>query len=195
VSDEASVAAAFATARRQFGTPYVLVNNAGQSYNAAFSDTPREEWDRILNVNLTGTFLCIQQVLPSMLDARQGRIINIASTAGMKGYSKTSAYCASKHGIVGLTRSLAVETAKLGVTVNAVCPGYTHTGMAKQAIDNLVKGRGITEDEAQKMLVRGIPRGVLTTPEEVANAVAWLCSPHAGAITGQTIAVAGGEVM
>ena len=194
VREADSVAEAFEAARQRFGDPYVLVNNAGQADSAPFMDTSRELWDRMLAVNLTAHYLCIQQALPAMIAARAGRIINIASTAGLRGYSKTAAYCASKHGVVGLTRALALETAKLGITVNAVCPGYTETDMAQAAVDNLVVALGKTPDEARQMLVRVIPRGTLIQPAEVANAVGWLCSPGATAITGQAIAVAGGEV-
>jgi NAD(P)-dependent dehydrogenase (short-subunit alcohol dehydrogenase family) len=130
-----------------------------------------------------------------MLAGRSGRIINIASTAGLKGYHRMAAYCASKHGMIGLTRALAVETAKKGVTVNAVCPGYTDTGMAQQAVDGIAAGRGVTRQEALATLEKLSPLGRLATTDEVANAVAWLCSPGATAITGQAIAVAGGEVM
>jgi NAD(P)-dependent dehydrogenase (short-subunit alcohol dehydrogenase family) len=195
VSDAASVAAAFDAAREEFGAPYILVNNAGQSDAAAFDETTMAMWNRMLTVNLTGTFLCTQQVTAAMRAAQEGRIINIASTSGLKGYSHTTAYCASKHGVVGLTRALAAETAKHGLTVNAVCPGYTDTDMFHTAVHNLMNNIGKTEEEARKMLVRSSPRGVVTTPAEVANTVAWLCSPEATAITGQAIAVAGGEVM
>ena len=194
VGDECSVADAFHAARQHFGDPYVLVNNAGQADSAPFMQTSRALWDRMLAVNLTAHYLCIQQVLPRMLEARAGRIINIASTAGLKGYTKTVAYCASKHGVVGLTRALALETAKLGITVNAVCPGYTETDMAQLAVDNIVAALGRTPEEARQMVARVIPRGTMIHPAEVANAVAWLCSPGASAITGQAIAVAAGEV-
>lgn len=194
VADEASVAEAFAAVRGQLGDPAVLVNNAGQSAGFAFGETTREVWDRMLAVNLTGTFLCTREVVPAMVQARSGRIINIASTAGLKGYSHTAAYCAAKHGVVGLTRALAMETAKQGITVNAVCPGYTDTDMARSAIDNLVRA-GRSEDDAMKAITRVMPIGRLIQPEEVASAVGWLCAPEAAAVTGQCIGVAGGEVM
>ena len=194
VADEASVTRAFGLVRETLGEPYALVNNAGQSAGVPFTETTRETWDRMIAVNLTGTFLCTQQVLPAMLAAGAGRIVNIASTAALKGYSHTSAYCAAKHGVVGLTRALAMETAKKGITVNAVCPGYTDTEMAASAIRNLVAA-GRTEEEATKAITRVMPIGRLIRPEEVASAVAWLCSDDAAAVTGQAIPVAGGEVM
>jgi NAD(P)-dependent dehydrogenase (short-subunit alcohol dehydrogenase family) len=195
VADEAAVERAFAASRERLGDAGVLVNNAGQAESSAFTDTSRELWDRMLAVNLTGTYLCSRQVLPAMLEACGGRIVNIASTAALRGYPKTAAYCAAKHGVIGLTRALALETAKSGVTVNAVCPGYTDTEMAQRAVDGVAAALGRTQDEARAMITRVNPLGRLIRPEEVAAAVAWLCSPEAAAITGQSILVAGGEVM
>jgi NAD(P)-dependent dehydrogenase (short-subunit alcohol dehydrogenase family) len=194
VTDTASIERAFAFAHAQSGAAYILVNNAGQADGAAATETTRELWDRMLAVNLTGTFLCTQQVLPAMLEARAGRIVNIASTAGLKGYTRITAYSASKHGVVGFTRALAVEVARSGITVNAVCPAYTETDMADRTIAAIAARSNSTPNEARQKLERLIPIGRLIRPEEVASTVGWLCSPAAAAITGQAIAVAGGEV-
>lgn len=196
VSNEDLMKDVFASAQHRFGAPYVLVNSIGRGDACEFAQTSREIWDRTLMVNLTGTFLCIQQVLPTMVANREGRIVNIASTAGLKGYKHLSAYCASKHGVIGLTRALAIEVAAAGVTVNAVCPTYTaDTGMCEQAIHGVMKSSNTDRAGAIKTLVRPIPRSSLVTTAEVVNAVMWLCSPNASAVTGQSIAVAGGEVM
>jgi NAD(P)-dependent dehydrogenase (short-subunit alcohol dehydrogenase family) len=194
VADEAAVEAAFRAARDRRGDPYVLVNNAGQALGAPLAETTVADWERMLAVNLTGTFLCTRAVLPAMTEARAGRIVNVASTAGLRGYPKTAAYTAAKHGVVGFTRALALETAKLGITVNAVCPGYTDTDMAADAVRNLMDALGKSEAEARQMIARVNPRGSLIRPEEVASAVGWLCLDAASGVTGQALAVAGGEV-
>jgi len=194
VADAASVAKAFARARALFGDPYVLVNNAGQAEGAPFADTPLALWNQLLAVNLTGAFLCAQQVVPAMLAAKSGRIVNVASTAGLRGYARIAAYCASKHGLVGMTRALALETAKHGITVNAVCPAYTETDMSERAISAVMTGTGKARAEAAAMVTRVIPRGTLIQPAEVASLVAWLCTPDASGVTGQALVVGGGEL-
>ncbi len=149
----------------------------------------------MLDVNLNGTFHCTQAALPGMLDAGWGRIVNVASTAALVGYRYVAAYCAAKHGVLGLTRALALEVATKGVTVNAVCPGYTDTDIVKDAVANIVAKTGRSEEEARRTLAAGNPQQRLIQVEEVANAVLWLCMPQSGAMNGQALAVAGGEVM
>ena len=196
VTDPADVQRAFAAAVARSGAVHILINNAGRSDVGLLADISLEAWEALMRVNLTGPFLCIQQVLPAMIVAGSGRIVTVASTAGLKGYAKVASYCASKHGVVGLTRALAAETARAGITVNAVCPGYTdETEMLQAAVENVRHLTGRTADEARAILTKQSPRGTLITPEEVAHTVAWLCSPGASAITGQSIAVAAGEVM
>ena len=195
VADAASVQAAFAHAREQQGLIAVLVNNAGQADSAPFAKTSLELWQRMLAVNLTGSFLCAQAALPDMLEAGWGRIVNIASTAGLKGYAYVSAYTAAKHGVIGLTRSLALELATKGITVNAVCPGYTETDILRDSIANVMKKTGRSEADARATFAAGNPQGRIVQPDQVADSVRWLCLPAAGAITGQAISVSGGEVM
>jgi 3-hydroxybutyrate dehydrogenase len=194
VTDEAAVGAAFAEARQAFGPIALLVNNAGAAESAPLVRTSLELFRRMLDVNLVGTFLCSRAALPDMLEAGFGRIVNVASVAGLKGAAYVSAYCAAKHGVVGLTRALALETASRGITVNAVCPSYTDTDMARGAIANIVAKTGRSAEEAERELVRKNPQARLIRPEEVAASVLWLCAPGSEAITGQTIAIAGGEV-
>jgi len=194
VSDGTSVTAAFSRAIANLGPAYILVNNAGTAKSKMFTQLTRDIWDEHITTNLTGTYLCTSEVLPGMIEAKEGRIVNVASTAGLRGYRTMAAYCASKHGIIGLTRSLALETAKQGITVNAVCPSYTDTFLTSLAVDNIVKSLNKTEIEAKGMLIGTIPRGRLITPEEVASAVSWLCSPSASGVTGIALPIAGGEV-
>lgn len=195
VADPVSVQEAFAHARVRFGRVDILVNNAGQAGSAPFMKTDDALWQRMLDVNLSGTFHCTRQVLPAMLQAGWGRIVNVVSTAGLTGYPYVSAYCAAKHGVIGLSRALALEVATKGVTVNAVCPGFTETDILKDAVANIVGKTGRTEEQARAELAGGNPQKRLVQPAEVANAVLWLCMPAAAAMNGQAIAVAGGEVM
>jgi len=195
VTDEASVQAGFQEAAQRFGRIDILVNNAGQAAPAPFGKTDAALWQRMLDVNLTGTFHCTQAALPGMLEAKWGRIVNVASTAGLVGYRYVSAYVAAKHGVIGLTRALALEVATKGVTVNAVCPGYTETDIVRDAVANIVARTGRSEAEARAELAAGNPQKRLVQSEEVAGTVAWLCLPESAAMNGQSIAVAGGEVM
>jgi len=189
------VARTFATLARDAGRIDILVNNAGIAASAALGDTDATLWESMLRVNLSGPMHCIQAAYPSLLEAPHGRIVNIASTAGLIGYADVSAYCASKHGLVGLTRALARELARTSITVNAVCPGYTDTEIVHEAVDAVAARSGKTRDDARALLAHRNPQRRLVAPGEVAATVAWLCLPEAQAITGQAIAVAGGEVM
>lgn len=195
VTDSEAVKKAFEHAVIRYGRVDILINNAGQASSAPFQKTDDRLWHQMLNVNLTGTFHCTQQVLPDMLQAGWGRIVNVVSTAGLTGYAYVTAYCAAKHGVIGLTRALALEVATKGVTVNAVCPGYTETDIVKDAVANIVNKTGRSEQQVTADLVDANPQKRLVQPLEVANAVVWLCQPSAGAMNGQAIAVAGGEVM
>ena len=194
VTNTASVKAAFATARRQFGPVHILVNNAGQAAAASFANTDETLWHRIIGVNLTGTYLCTREAVPDMLQAGFGRVVNIASIAGLRGAAYISAYATSKHAVIGFTRSLALEYATRNITVNAVCPGYTDTDIVQRAVDNIVKKTGRSASEALATLTATNPQGRLITPAEVSNTVLWLCRPGTESVTGQSIVIAGGEV-
>lgn len=190
-----SVVHAFGTARSRFGPVDILVNNAGQAQSAPFLKTDDALWQNMLAANLTGTFHCTHAALPDMLATGWGRVVNVVSTAGLTGYKYVSAYCAAKHGVIGLTRSLALEVATKGITVNAVCPGYTETEIVRQTIANIVAKTGRSEAAALAELTAGNPQKRLVQPEEVAHAVTWLCLPGSDAMNGQALAVAGGEIM
>jgi 3-hydroxybutyrate dehydrogenase len=195
VTDEAAVMEGLKSATERFGPVDVLINNAGAADSSPFTRTTPDAWRAMLDVNLTGVFLMSRAVLPGMVERGWGRIVSIASTAGLKGYAYVAAYCAAKHGVIGMTRSLALEVAQKGVTVNAVCPGYTETELLSESVENIVDKTGVSEDEARAQLLESNPQGRFVSPEEVAEAATWLMSSNAGAITGQAIVVAGGEVM
>ncbi|WP_242538954.1 SDR family NAD(P)-dependent oxidoreductase [Trinickia acidisoli] len=195
VTQPDAVADAFASARDALGPIDILVNNAGQAQAAPFGKTDLGLWQRMLDVNLTGVFLCTQAALPSMIERGFGRIVNVASTAGQIGYPYVTAYCAAKHGVIGLTRALALETATTGVTVNAVCPGYTETPLLQTSLDQVITKTGRSADDARAALQRANPQRRFIEPDEVAHAVLWLAMPESGSMTGQSISISGGEVM
>lgn len=191
VSDEAAIARAIAAAQ-----PIdILVNNAGIALSRPAVKLTLADWQHVLSINLTGAFIGCRLVLPSMIERGWGRIVNVASTAGLRPYLYTAAYCAAKHGLIGLTRALALETARNGVTVNAVCPGFTATDMAADAIAAIDAATSRGVEAARAALERFNPQHRLTEPDEVAAAVAFLCREEAHGITGQSIVIAGGEVM
>jgi 3-hydroxybutyrate dehydrogenase len=195
ISQQADVRRVFGQAKDRFGPVDILINNAGQAVSERFDKLDEAGWQQMIAVNLTGTFHCMQAALTDMLERRWGRIVNVASTAGLIGYPYVSAYCAAKHGVIGLTRALALETATKGVTVNAVCPGYTETEIVHEAIANITQKTGMSAEQAMAKLAGRNPQGRLIQPGEVADAVAWLCQPGAAGISGQAIPVDGGEVM
>ena len=194
VTDAASVTRAFAEVHAKGGALQALVNNAGAVETAPLAKTSLETWDRMLAVNLTGAFLCTQAALPPMLAARAGRIVNIASTAGQKGYAYCTAYAAAKHGVLGMTRSLALEVAAQGLSVNAVCPGYTDTAIVRDGVARIVAATGRSEGDAMATFSLASPLKRLVEPAEVAATVLWLCADAPAAFTGQAMSVSGGEV-
>jgi len=194
VTDAASVALAFAAVHAK-GPLHALVNNAGAVETGPLARLAHDAWDRMLAVNLTGVFLCTQAALPAMIAARTGRIVNIASTAGQKGYAYCTAYAAAKHGVLGLTRSLALEVAAQGIAVNAVCPGYTDTDIVRDGVARIVAATGREEADAMATFSKASPLQRLVEPDEVAATVLWLCGEAPAAFTGQAMSVSGGEVM
>ncbi|WP_440997231.1 SDR family NAD(P)-dependent oxidoreductase [Arhodomonas sp. SL1] len=195
VTDAGSVGRAFEEARAVHGPVGVLVNNAGAAKTAPFDRIEAGDWQSMLEVNLSGVFHCMQVALTDMRAVGGGRIVNVASTAGLKGYAYVAGYCAAKHGVIGLTRAVALELAREPITVNAVCPGYTDTELVSNALDTITAKTGRSREEALQEFVKVNPQRRLVRPEEVAETVSWLCRPNTAAVTGQAISVSGGEVM
>ncbi len=193
VTDEASVAALYETAEAARGPFDVVVANAGMSGSAPAAKTSLDDWRRTLDVNLTGAFLTVKPALAGMAARKAGRIVFVASTAGLKGYAYVAPYVAAKHGVVGLMRALAAENARTGVTVNAVCPGFVETDMLEESVARIVEKTGRSVEEARKSLASTNPQGRFIQPDEVAATVLWLASDAAGSVTGQAISVSGGE--
>lgn len=195
LADRASLAAALDAVRERVGTIDVLVNNAGVAESAPLERTTDALWDLAMEVNVRAAFALCRALVPSMLAAGFGRIVNVASNAGLTGYAYTTAYCASKHALVGLTRALALELARAPVTVNAVCPGWVRTRMTDDAARRIAEKTGRSDADAWRALETMSPQKRLVEPDEVAHVVAALCAPEARAINGQAIAIDGGQVM
>lgn len=190
-----SVAVAFDQARKLSGDPYILVNSAGGVDTAPFARTTPELWREMIDLNLTGVYFACQEVIPAMTRAESGRIVNVASTAGVRGYPYVSAYTAAKHGAVGLTKSLALETATKGVTVNAVCPGYTDTDLLTESAQKVADKTGSSVDRVLEAFKKANRQRRFVETHEVASAVAWLCMPEQRSVTGQTLLIDGGETL
>ncbi len=193
VTDEAAMAALYRKAETAHGPVDIVVANAGMAGSAPASRTTLDGWQRTLAVNLTGAFLTVKPALAGMAARKAGRIVFVASVAGLKGYAYIAPYVAAKHGVVGLMRALAAENAKNGVTVNAVCPGFVETDMLEESVSRIVEKTGRSAEETRAALVSTNPQGRFSQPQGVAAAVLWLCSQSAGSVTGQAISVSGGE--
>ena len=193
VTDEAAMTSLYETAEAERGPIDIVVANAGMSGSAPAHKTALGDWQRTIDINLTGSFLTTKPALAGMAARKAGRIIFIASTAGLKGYAYVAPYVAAKHGVIGLMRALAAETAKSGVTVNAVCPGFVETEMLEDSVQRIIEKTGRSDEQARASLASTNPQGRFIQPEEVAEAVLWLCGNAAQSITGQTISISGGE--
>ena len=194
VTDPVDVESLRQQARDKLGDVDVLVNNAGIAASAPLKAIDLELWNRIFAVNVTGTFLCTQAFVPAMVDRGWGRVVNVASVAGKVGAPYIAAYSASKHAVVGFTRSVAAEVAAKGVTVNAVCPGYVETDMSVETVERIMRKTGMSAEEARASIERVSPQGRLYTPEEVAYQVLSLCDRRAGGVNGQALVLDGGWV-
>lgn len=194
VTQPKAVGEAFASARKAVGEPAILVNNAGAVETAPFVNIDPDHWRRMIDVNLTGVYLCCREALPAMIKAGAGRIVNVSSTAGVAGHAYVVAYAAAKHGVIGLTRSLALETAEHGVTVNAVCPGYTNTDLLIESAKKVAEKSGRSVEEVMETFKQANPHGRLVQPEEVAQKVGWLCHADQARTTGQAIVIDGSEL-
>jgi NAD(P)-dependent dehydrogenase (short-subunit alcohol dehydrogenase family) len=198
ITSEQACAEMIAAARAAHGAIDIVISNAGGAMSAPFAKTTAAQWRDIVDVNLTGAFLTVQSALSDLVRATPGgavrRVVFIASTAGLKGYPYVAPYVAAKHGVVGLTRALALEYARTPVTVNAVCPGYVDTPLFEATLANIMAKTGRTRDQAHADLLKANPQGRVIAPSEVAETVLWLCSPAAGSVTGQAIAMSGGEI-
>ena len=195
VVDEASVGALAAEAVRLLGAVDILVNNAGIATSAPVKALERADWDRVHAVNATGTFLCTRAFLPAMAARGWGRVVNVASVAGLAAGPYLAAYAAAKHAVIGFTRAAAAEVASKGVTVNAVCPGYVDTPMTGQTVERVTEKTGLTAEAARAALAETSPQHRLFAPEEVAYLVRVLADPRAGGVNGQTIVLDGGQLM
>ena len=196
VSDLASVQQMFAKVKEAFGRgPDIMVNNAGIAESAPFTKTDDDLWQRHIAINLNGTFYCMRAALPEMIERGWGRIINIASIAGKSGAPYIAAYAASKHGVLGLTRSAALEVASKGITVNAICPGYVDTEMTSRGIERIRSKTGLTADQAMESIKKMSPQNRMIAPEEVAAVALLLASEDGRGINGQAINVDGGSVL
>lgn len=193
VSDPAAIARLAAVAKEKLGPVDILVNNAGVAHSAPIARTSLEDWEKMFRINATGAFLCLQAFLPDMLEKKWGRIVNVASMAGLTGAPYIIAYTASKHALVGLTRAAAAEVGKHGVTVNAVCPGYVETPMTEATIENIVRKTGKSADEARQAILSTMPAGRMILPEEVATAVLALVTDESGTRNGEAVVIDGGE--
>ncbi|BAB51886.1 SDR family NAD(P)-dependent oxidoreductase [Mesorhizobium japonicum] len=193
VTDEASMASLYQAAEAARGAFDIVIANAGMAGSTPAHKTTLADWQKTLDVNLTGAFLTVKPALAGMAVRKAGRIVFVASTAGLKGYAYVAPYVAAKHGVVGLMRALAAETAKSGVTVNAVCPGFVETDMLEESIQRIIEKTGRSAGEARASLVSTNPQGRFIQPQEVAAAVLWLCGDAASSITGQAISISGGE--